>query len=255
MYHWNVAPICEKQLRDINPEDLLFEPTERGYLYRRCNTYKGGGGYDRFESIWRRRHGKSVFCSDQFVVQLSGCPLQCPYCYVTRDGIDVKPVQVTTKEMIQAYRFTKLPVFHLMGGAPAMYFENWEEIIFDMMGIGIFHSDFLLIEKEYDEKMVEILSKRYRCNESCLFAVSVKGADAEQFKKNTGRDLDETLFWKNLMKLVRYEMPFYITFTGMNEDDILKWRKSASKYFSTTDMLWMLQDSYAIELRDYGALH
>jgi hypothetical protein len=47
---WPVVPLCKNQLRDIKEEDIL----EKG-LYRLCNTYKGGGGYDQFNKIYEKR--------------------------------------------------------------------------------------------------------------------------------------------------------------------------------------------------------
>ena len=71
---WPVVPLCKAQLEDVNPLDVL-----NGGLYRRCNTYKGGGGYDKFPEIWERRLGKGeTKLNDQFVVQVQGCPLHCP---------------------------------------------------------------------------------------------------------------------------------------------------------------------------------
>lgn len=40
---WPVVPLSEGQLKDVNPADILEEG-----LYRKCDTYRGGGGYDQF---------------------------------------------------------------------------------------------------------------------------------------------------------------------------------------------------------------
>ncbi len=124
-FTWPVVPICERQRRDVNPDDLL----EDG-LYRKCNTYKGGGGYDMFPAIYRRRHRRldpTTQLAVQFVVQLQGCPLDCPWCYVTRDGVLGEPVQRTTNELVSAFERSGLTVFHLMGGAPALFLVLWPE--------------------------------------------------------------------------------------------------------------------------------
>lgn len=44
---WKVVPICDKQMKDVNPSDVLNDG-----LYRKCDVYKGGGGYDMFPSIY-----------------------------------------------------------------------------------------------------------------------------------------------------------------------------------------------------------
>ena len=41
---WPVVPLCKAQLEDVNPLDVLNDG-----LYRRCNKYKFGGGYDKFQ--------------------------------------------------------------------------------------------------------------------------------------------------------------------------------------------------------------
>lgn len=107
-----VMRLCDKQLRDINPEDVLND----GW-YRKCATYKSGGGYDEFAKI-----ASTILSipqqdlSTQFVVQLRGCPLNCPYCYVTRDGVvngECKNIEID--DLIYDFINTKLKVFHLMG--------------------------------------------------------------------------------------------------------------------------------------------
>jgi hypothetical protein len=193
MSNWPVVPLSEKQLKDVNPEDIL----ENG-LYRKCNIYKGGGGYDQFCSIY-----KNIFGVDlnpvQFVVQLYGCPLRCPYCYVTEDGIFGTPTYISTKELIKSYEKSGLDVFHLMGGAPAIYLSTWPEI---QDKVKVFHSDFLLIERKYPKVVLKKLKG--------LHAVSLK-------EKYLYTNNQIELLWKNLESLIKYKVNFYITFTGKDE--------------------------------------
>lgn len=63
--NFEVMRLCPAQLLDINHADIL-----EGGLYRKCNTYKGGGGYDQFPAIYQRRFGPTPGLNNQFVVQL-----------------------------------------------------------------------------------------------------------------------------------------------------------------------------------------
>jgi len=93
---WMVCPIQGRQLRDVREEGLFGD-------FRLCNTYRGGGGYDQFPKIYSGRHGikEDKTLGRQFVVQLYGCPLECPYCYVTRDGIFGKTKAYTTEQLVE----------------------------------------------------------------------------------------------------------------------------------------------------------
>lgn len=224
MFHWPVVPICEKQRRDVNPEDLLC-----GGLYRKCDVYKGGGGYDQFPKIHKRRFGYELD-PVQFVVQLRGCPMECSYCYVTEDGVWGTPEMIATKELVEDFIKSGCQVFHLMGGAPALYLENWKELAgwlcCQSAVPAVFHSDFLLVEGPYQRKWLEDLPG--------LHVVSVK-----DFPVN------EKLFWKNLDLLVETGVYFYITFTGnpVKRDSI------RARYGD-----WILEDSFCIDVKPYKAL-
>jgi len=98
MFKWPVVPLCRAQLQDVSPIDILNDG-----LYRKCNTYKGGGGYDKFPAIFERRFGPAPNLHDQFVVQLAGCPLRCPYCYVTEAGVHGKSRRISTNSLVAAF--------------------------------------------------------------------------------------------------------------------------------------------------------
>lgn len=234
---WPVVPLCEAQLQDVNPKDIL----EHG-LFRRCNTYKGGGGYDKFPAIYNQRTGANrTDLHDQFVVQLKGCPLKCPYCYVTQDGIHGDCVKVATDRLVQSYRDSGCSVFHLMGGAPALYINQWPELIEKLDG-EVFHSDLLCVESEYDRGVLRELAKA----KNTLYAISIKGSSPEEFKKNTGVDFPAQLFERNLRALFEEGVPCYFTFTGMNEESVafFKWAYPGYPY----------EDAFAIQLVHYKAL-
>lgn len=242
MYNWKVMHLCDKQLRDINSKDIL-----NNGLYRRCNTYKGGGGYDKFPEIYKNRTGQTGEYNEQFVVQLHGCPLRCPYCYVTTDGVHTgKFSWISTECLIEDYYASELPVFHLMGGAPALYIDYWHEILERLDKRSIFHSDLMLVECEYNKSTIEVLSKYA----NSLYAVSIKGGNSKEFKENTCVDFNEKLFFKNFDTLVECSLPFYLTFTGMSNNSTETLKKLLAKRYGVS----VLKDSFPIQIVEYEAL-
>ena len=231
---WKVVPLCEKQLRDVNPSDIL-----NNGLYRRCNVYKSGGGYDLFPTITEKLFGKNL--SNQFVVQLFGCNLNCPYCYVTRDGVFGEWVEVSTPKLIEDFALSKQEVFHLMGGAPALYLDSWIDILKKLPNDKVFTSDLMLSEGEYSAETLAELAKF----QNAIFAVNIKGLTEEEYPGNTGTVMDEKLILSNLYKVKVSGVKFYITFTNCSKEIISSFIKDNKlkgvEYFS-------------IDLIDYEAL-
>lgn len=216
-----IMPLCKAQLKDIRPEDLLF-----GGLARSCNTYRGGGGYDQFNKIYNKRYNVCI-SPKQFVVQLKGCPLRCPYCYVTTEGIEGTAVNITTEDLLYMFKTSGLQVFHLMGGAPALYLDQWKDIAYD---VPVFHSDFLLVEQKYRPEDL----------------INIPGLHAVSFKERYLYTKEHIkLMWSNLATLLNCGVNFYITFTGKDE-----FSKEIKERFGTT----ILKDSFTIELINYKAL-
>lgn len=253
---WKVVPLCERQLRDVNPADILDDG-----LYRKCNTYKSGGGYDRFNSIYQKRFNTTEDFSNQFVVQLYGCPLRCPYCYVTEDGVFGKYTELYTETLIQDFEKSGCGVFHLMGGAPAIYLEQWHEILWDLdilsrknNRVYPFHSDFLLMEGTYDSDILKELAK-YK---NSLYAVSIKGATKVDFVKKTAYPNPNSLNWdllfSNLRLLHDCGINYYLTFTGMSKAEIDSFCLQMKIKFGSTMTADMLKDSFGINLVEYDAL-
>lgn len=238
---WKVVPLCEKQLRDIREEDILNDG-----LYRKCNTYRGGGGYDKFPEISKKYFGKEYF--NQFVIQLYGCTLSCPYCYVTEEGYWGKYTEISTDKLIKAYKESGQEVFHLMGGAPAIYLEYWERLI-DKIPYGIFHSDLMLVEKIYTERMLESIDRQH-----CLYAVNIKGLTKEEFRNNTNKELNTNLFYNNLVKIIQHDIPFYLTFTNCDKAGYEQFWNFLSLLFSTVTINKLQEKSFNIDLIDYEAL-
>lgn len=230
-----VVPICEKQRKDVNPDDILNQGK-----YRKCNIYKAGGGYDLFPEIYQKRFRKlPENIGNQFVVQLLGCPLKCPYCYVTQDGVNGKPIMTSAKELVDDFLASGCGVFHLMGGAPALYIEKWHNII-EKLPVEIpFHSDFVLCEKEYDQKVLDRLAAY---GERGLYAVSVKGN--RNFYEN--QNVSFELVKRNMYKLLESGLNYYFTFTGMTDAEIETWKNMFSEHDYS--------DSLNIKIIDYEAL-
>ena len=240
---WKVVPICDYQKMDVHPEDLLD-----GGSFRKCETYRGGGGYDQFPAIAQRRLKMGYAPHKQFIAQLYGCNLDCPYCYVTRSGVWGTPIEFTTPELVNAFFRSSQQVFHLMGGAPAIYLEDWPEIAaaIDGFGFPVFHSDFLLTEKPYDIKVLADLADIG----NSLFAVDIKGVTKEDYEKNTRKPFREDLFWGNLERLVKTTgLQFYLTFTAPNKERFLPFCDMLKSRFGER----ILRDSFVIDLIDYDA--
>ena len=236
---WKVVPMCEKQLRDINKNDILHN----GY-FRKCNTYKSGGGYDRFPAIAEERLNMNG--NNQFVVQLYGCTLDCPYCYVTRDGIWGEYKKFSTDELIDCFIESKQDVFHLMGGSPALYIENWHEIINKLPKDKIFHSDLLLVEKEYKLECLNSIKSN-----NSLYAVNIKGVTLDDFYQNTNRKFNKELFYSNFDKIVESGINFYLTFTNPDKSKIIEFAKSLIDKYGKK----ITEDAFIINLIDYDALN
>lgn len=239
---WKVEKICDKQLRDVNPNDLV----EDG-LYRLCDVYKSGGGYDKLPNIIASRFNYNIDdYRKQFVVQLKGCVMKCPYCYVTPDGINATPVLKTTDELVESFIKTGVNVFHLMGGSPAIYIKDWNILINKLLEKKpqtIFHSDLLLQECNYTKEVIESISKP-----NSVYAISIKGANKDEYLKNTGVPLKEDMLINNLDVIKNSSLNYYFTFTGMTEDGV---KEFCDNYNITSKML---KDSFIIKLIDYDAL-
>lgn len=247
--HWKVCPIQGRQLKDVRPEDIFGD-------FRICKTYRSGGGYDQFAKIAEKYVEELDLpirgrLDTQFVVQLYGCHLNCPYCYVTKDGVFGKYIEYTTNQMMDEFvraffEGHKCGVLHLMGGAPALYIEEWDEIISQLQSNGfIFHSDLLLTEKLYNPHILRRI--RWR---NAIYAVNIKGVTPEDYHKNTGRVLDENVLRVNLDNLAMVDsLKFYLTFTNPDLDNLDRFKEKLVQRYGD----WIIEDSFVIDLVDYNA--
>lgn len=246
MYKWKVCPIQGRQLRDVHKEDLFSD-------FRICHTYRGGGGYDQFPAIATRRGLlRDWHLGDpalQFVVQLYGCHLDCPYCYVTKDGIMGKYIEYEAREILDAFHDAFMRygcgVFHLMGGSPAIYLEHWAVFVQHTFPFFLFHSDLLLTEKKYTE--FELRQIKW---DHALYAVNIKGVTSEDHYRNTRRKIDWKLFWHNFDLVVSSGINFYLTFTNPDLYYIENFKETLAKRYGKS----VLNDCFTINLVDYEAL-
>lgn len=236
---WPVVPLSEGQLLDVRPEDVLNDG-----LYRKCDTYRGGGGYDQFPIICERRLGKRLH--RQFVVQLRGCNLDCPYCYVTRAGVWGQPVKVMTNHLVEDFIASGQDVFHLMGGAPALHMRKWPELIKRLPKNTVFHSDIMLSESDYDPNTLREISQP-----NCLYAIDIKGLTSQDWLQNTRKPLNEDRFWRNWRLLQEHHVPSYVTFTGVTHSAVDDFWHKAQK--NGIDRSTFEPDSFIIDLIDYEA--
>lgn len=235
MFQFPVVPVCDAQRKDVADSHLLTSG-----LYRSCNTYKAGGGYDQFPAIYTDITGESpANIGNQFVVQLRGCPLSCKYCYVTPAGVWGKETLVSAEKLVQDFKESGCGTFHLMGGAPASYYEHWYEIL-DLLPSNVpFHSDFVLCEKPYQLDVLK-LSARYR---NGVYAVSLKG-DLHWYEE---QKIKVSLLFDNMELLDNSGIQYYVTFTGMNSKTINFWKRAFSGICD-------FHNSFSIGLIEYEAL-
>jgi pyruvate-formate lyase-activating enzyme len=244
---WPVVPISDGQALDVRPEDLAG----RGH-FRVCDTYRGGGGYDQFPVIAEAR-GLGSGLMEQFVVQLLGCTLDCPYCYVTRAEVWGAPVMYDSQQLAKQYNLTGASVFHLMGGAPALYMRNWQDLLAELEKAGrrgwVFHSDLLLNEERrpYDPELLKAIT-----HPRALYAVDIKGWSSGEFRRNTRKEGDPLLMWENLKRLEAAQARFYITFTGVSSGNREEFWDSYAKSHPETAS-FRKGESFSIDIIEYDA--
>lgn len=243
MFFWRVEPLCEKQLLDVDPKDVL-----NSGLFRKCDVYKSGGGYDRFPAICKKRLGFDY--KNQFVVQLHGCNLKCWYCYVTPDGVNSDKFELLTDyELMDYFKQSGQDIFHLMGGSPAIYLEHWGDLIGLMPKDKVFHSDFTLVEKFYEVSWLNKINQK-----NTLYAVNIKGVSYKDFLSNTRVNFSEAvlrrMFYDNLDELVACNVNFYITFTNPDKDELDRFKDVLVKRYGDS----ILNDSFVIDIVHYDAI-
>jgi organic radical activating enzyme len=248
MYKFKVCPVQGRQLLDVRPEDIFGD-------FRICDTYRGGGGYDKLPSIIEKRDilsaedGVLSNTAKQFVVQLYGCHLRCPYCYVTKDGIFGDYTEYTASELILEFTRAReehnVGVFHLMGGAPGLYMKHWSSIIDRLPDDVVFTSDLLLTEGIYDKYVLStIRSKR------SIYAINIKGLTERDYFNNTDIWPDWPAFWINLERVINSGLNFYLTFTNPDLSLMELFSDKLKRLFGDS----IMDDSFIIDIKQYEAI-
>ncbi|HEC66693.1 MAG TPA: radical SAM protein [bacterium] len=240
---FSIAPLQHPQLLDVKEEDLVLEGECR------VHSFDPGRLTDYLPRIIKKRMGKIVL--EQFVVQLNGCHLRCPYCYVTEAGYLVsenKIIRYTAEELVQIFlKQTEADIFHLMGGAPALYLKHWPELLDALPDNFIFHSDFTLTEGKYDKVILQEIARP-----NAIYAVNWKGMSLEEFEANTTVRPDPNLFYDNINLLVEAGVNFYCTFTNCDPVGIGNLIDRWEKGNKIPSSIW--EDSFSIDLVQYDAL-
>ncbi|MCP5007316.1 MAG: radical SAM protein [Planctomycetes bacterium] len=245
--NWKIVPLSKGQLKDVRSSDVL----DQG-LFRACSTYRGGGGYDLFSTRTKEIFKKAYH--QQFIVQLYGCHLDCPYCYVTRAGIWGKSCKLNTEQLVtafkRAYKSHNCNVFHLMGGAPALQIKNWQELLNlleqECEFPWVFHSDLLLTESNYKPSIIKKITHK-----NALYAINIKGLTTEEHLNNTRKPWNAKRFFKNLNIIESSDLPFYFTFTNIVNKTLL-WRWYSKHY--PEKLKQRKTASFEINLIEYKAL-
>lgn len=222
-----ISVIGEIQEKDIlkSSGNVLYDGTGR-----LCTIVKPQKSFDdrRDTAPMRMANlfgGKWEDYNEHYIIQVSGCPLKCWYCYVD----NLKPNKKMDAEEIvydfhrmrrQSYKcdLPEINVLHLMGGDPGRYPEFWKELRESMnesdLKRKILFSDVIFCENYfYDVKPWEFLNLENFILTGCL-----KGTNRENFQKNTGFDLfDQSL--RELEKYADHEN-FYLSLINYSEEDL-----------------------------------
>ncbi len=222
-----IMPIGEIQKTDIRDEHRL------GY-FRICASFKDikrQKGFDRFPHFAVNLFGKTLeHWNYHLIVQLRGCPLKCPFCYVDDEGLRILPPHnLPIKDLVlQAKSIIakdkRLHVFHLMGGAPAMYVNSWDKILNIMnenkMSDIIFHSDIVLVEPDIVPGFFTSLRKTAK-HPNHLIAICIKGINEKNLIENSGvKNLIYIKYINNLRKVIDTGINFYLTLVNPDINDL-----------------------------------
>lgn len=180
----------------IQMEDVLRSGLEiHNDFARTCTVAKGDPPAspigDTTPWILEKRYGHSwKHWNRQFVVQVAGCPLECPYCYI--DNLSAG-MAITIEEMISwyrefRYRVHELNIFHFMGGCPGAHAHYWPIIRQELDEAG-FEDSVLVTDAILVEEWAYGIKPWIHIPNRTLVLVCIKGTSFSNFEANTGRNL------------------------------------------------------------------
>jgi hypothetical protein len=157
-----------------------------------------------------------------------------------------KYVEYSSEQLVDEFlRATQCGVFHLMGGAPALYIYDWPDLLKKFPSQYIFHSDLMLSDRVYTDVIIQNINRR-----NTIYAVNIKGITDENYYNNTGCKPDWDKMWSNLDTIVDNNLNFYLTFTN---PDLSYYDEFVRQLMTTYDRR-IMDDSFIINLVDYDAL-
>lgn len=219
-----ISKIGEVQKRDIeNDQDMGIVCYDE--YARICTTNTGSRRDIGDRSPYRMARlfgGMWQDYNNQYVIQVAGCPLDCPYCYV--DNLEENAHWTVASIVNNFLAFSQmavdffhepLNVLHLMGGAPAIYCSFWPKLRAEMdsRGLGnvVLFTNVILVEwRLRNVQPWDFMNLHNFIVEGCL-----KGTNRENFVQNTGHDL----FDDAIIELRRYAplTNFYLTLINYDE--------------------------------------
>lgn len=188
----------EIQMSKIGPDQLLDVERSGDELhdefFRTCTVLQGDPPRsdinDDVPYRIQKLYGGSIWdWNKHFVVQVTGCPLKCWYCYVDNLKVDE---EMSVRDLVSKfakfrYEVPNLNVFHFMGGCPGRYSYLWKAIRGELDRAGlhdcVFLSDVILLENRFwSQKPWENIPER------SIISVCLKGTNFQNFLRNTGVD-------------------------------------------------------------------
>ena len=149
--------------------------------------------------------------SNHFIIQVAGCELDCPVCYVDNKNWDTTfNAQDLVDEFTKFKRVVpSLNVFHLMGGNPGRFASGWsilrEELNSRTYKNIILLTNVLFIENELYANIPWTKLEL----DNFVIAGCLKGTNKQNFIDNTGKDYFDVAI-KELKNYVKFKN-FYLT--------------------------------------------
>ena len=88
------------------------------------------------------------------------------------------------------------------------------------------------------------------CSRRAIYAVNIKGLSDENYKENTGKDIDWAMFWVNLERLMNSYVNFYLTFTNPDLSLMTQFTDKLADLYGSE----IMRDSSIIHIQEYEAI-